>query len=94
MRRSWAFRGASVRIRGEKTQDLLPEKDDPILKEVCALRERVYELEDRLEKIAGRLSRDEDAATAATKQEFGSAEHEGAADAAGTAAREDSNEKS
>ena len=54
--------GRVVRIRGEKTQDLLPEKDDPILKEVCALRERVYELEDRLEKIAGRLSRDEDAA--------------------------------
>lgn len=101
--------GRVVRIRGEKTQDLLPEKDDPILKEVCALRERVYELEDRLEKIAGRLSRDEDAAAAAQalsaaacasaaavqqQENVGSAEHEGAADGAKTAAREDSNEKS
>ena len=41
--------GRVVRINGEKTQDLIPEKDDPILREVCALRERVYELEERLD---------------------------------------------
>ena len=54
--------GRVVRINGEKTQDLLPDKDDPILREVCSLRERIYELEDRLETVCGRLSRDEDAA--------------------------------
>ena len=41
--------GRVVRINGEKTQDLIPEKDDPILREVCSLRERVYELEERLD---------------------------------------------
>ncbi len=47
--------GRVVRINGEKTApDLLPDKEDPILKEVCSLRERLYELEDRLEKIAAR----------------------------------------
>ena len=54
--------GRVVRINGEKTQDLLPDKDDPVLKEICALRERIYELEDRLESVTRRLSRDEDAA--------------------------------
>lgn len=54
--------GRVVRINGEKTQDLIPEKDDPILREVCALRERVYDLEERLDAVTGRLSRDEDAA--------------------------------
>ena len=61
--------GRVVRINGEKTQDLLPEKDDPILREVCALRERVYELEDRLETVCSRLSRDEDAAKGVRKDE-------------------------
>ena len=54
--------GRVVRINGEKTQDLLPDKDDPVLKEICALRERIYELEDRLKSVTRRLSRDEDAA--------------------------------
>ena len=56
---SFAFRrllrDRDIRINGEKTApDLLPDKEDPILKEVCSLRERLYELEDRLEKIAAR----------------------------------------
>ncbi len=37
-----------VRLGGEKVQDLMPEKEDPILKEVCALRERVFALEEQL----------------------------------------------
>ena len=44
--------GANVRINGEKTQDLIPEKDDPVMKEVSFLRERIFELEERLEKFA------------------------------------------
>jgi len=44
--------GRVVRINGERTQDLLPEQDDPILKEVCALRERMFALEARLEQVA------------------------------------------
>ena len=41
-----------VRINGKKSQDLLPEKEDPLLKEVCALRARVYALEERLKALA------------------------------------------
>ena len=44
--------GRVVRINGEKTQDLIPEKDDPVMKEVSFLRERIFELEERLEKFA------------------------------------------
>ena len=44
--------GRVVRINGEKTQDLIPEKDDPVMKEISFLRERIYELEERLEKFA------------------------------------------
>ena len=43
--------GRVVRINGEKAQDLIPEKDDPIVKELCALRERVFELEERIARI-------------------------------------------
>lgn len=43
--------GRVVRVGGEKTQDLLPASDDPLLKEVCALRERVFALEAELEKM-------------------------------------------
>ncbi len=40
-----------VRIRGKKEGvDLYQEKDDPMLKEVCSLRERVFALEERLGK--------------------------------------------
>ncbi len=40
--------GRVVRINGEKVQDLLPEKEDPLVKELCALRERVFVLEEAL----------------------------------------------
>ncbi len=40
-----------VRVNGERTQDLMPETDDPILKEVCSLRERVFALEDEIAKM-------------------------------------------
>ena len=39
-----------VRINGERTQDLLPEKEDPVIKELCALRERVFALEEALNR--------------------------------------------
>ncbi|MDE5897091.1 MAG: serine O-acetyltransferase, partial [Clostridia bacterium] len=52
--------GRVVRVNGERTQDLLPEKEDPILKEVCALRERVFALEERLAAQAGKEKEDED----------------------------------
>jgi len=41
-----------VRVNGERTQDLMPETDDPILKEVCALRERVFALEDEIARLS------------------------------------------
>ena len=43
--------GRVVRINGEKAQALITEKDDPIVKELCALRERVFELEERIARI-------------------------------------------
>ncbi len=43
--------GRVVRINGEKVQDLIPEKEDPLLKEVCALRERVFALEEELRAL-------------------------------------------
>ncbi len=46
--------GRVVRIRGERTQDLLPEREDPLLKEVCALRERVFALEEQLNDLCAR----------------------------------------
>ena len=42
--------GRVVKINGERVQDLLPEKEDPIVKELCSLRERVFALEEKLEK--------------------------------------------
>lgn len=44
--------GRVVRINGERTQDLMPETDDPVSKEVCSLRERVYALEDEIARIS------------------------------------------
>ncbi len=41
-----------VRVNGERTQDLMPETDDPILKEVCSLRERVFALEDEIARLS------------------------------------------
>lgn len=40
-----------VRICGEKNVDLVQEKSDPYLKEICALRERTFALEQKLEKL-------------------------------------------
>lgn len=40
-----------VRINGEKTPTLLPEKEDPIVKELCALRERTFALEEELRQL-------------------------------------------
>lgn len=46
--------GRVVRINGEKTQDLIPEKEDPVLREICALREQEHELEHRLDGLCRR----------------------------------------
>jgi serine O-acetyltransferase len=44
--------GRVVRINGERTTpDLIPEKEDPVQKELTALRERVSELEERLRAL-------------------------------------------
>lgn len=40
-----------VRLNGAPAQDLLPEKGSALLKEVCSLRKRVYELEQELIKL-------------------------------------------
>lgn len=37
-----------VRINGEKPNDLMQEKSDPLVEEICNLREKVFELEERL----------------------------------------------
>ena len=44
--------GRIVRIKGEKP-DLLQEKADPNLEEICSLRSRVAELEAALVKLTG-----------------------------------------
>ena len=51
--------GRVVRINGEKTQDLIPEKDDPVMREICALRERIFELEERLDAAIDHMDRGE-----------------------------------
>lgn len=38
-----------VRINGEKPTDLMQEKRDPLVEEICNLREKVFELEERLD---------------------------------------------
>ncbi len=63
--------GRVVRINGQKTQDLLPEKEDPMLKELCALRERMFELEDRLDMLAARGREQEDAASNGADEQTG-----------------------
>ena len=40
--------GRVVRINGEKPNDLTQEKCDPLVEEICNLREKVFELEQRL----------------------------------------------
>ncbi len=50
-----------VRIGGSKEgADLYQEKSDPYLTEICALRERAFALEDKLEKIEAELKQNED----------------------------------
>jgi serine O-acetyltransferase len=43
--------GIIVRINGEKPDDLEQEKRDPLHEEICHLREKIYSLSERLEKI-------------------------------------------
>ena len=43
--------GIIVRINGEKPTDLEQEKRDPLQEEICHLREKVYLLSERLEKL-------------------------------------------
>lgn len=52
--------GRIVRINGEKTQDLLPEKEDPMLKELCALRERMFELEAKFMRLQTETKQEEE----------------------------------
>ena len=46
--------GRIVRINGEKVTDLEQEKRDPLQEEICHLREKVFELEDKLNKLIDR----------------------------------------
>ncbi len=43
--------GKVVRINGEKLNDLEQEKRDPLQEEICNLREKLFELENRLNKL-------------------------------------------
>lgn len=43
--------GVVVRINGEKTNDLQQEKGDPLHEEICHLREKLFSLEERLNKL-------------------------------------------
>ncbi len=43
--------GIVVRINGEKTPDLEQEKTDPIQEELCHLREKVFSLEEEIQKL-------------------------------------------
>lgn len=43
--------GKVVRINGEKPTDLNQEKRDPVMEEICHLREKVFELEEQIKKI-------------------------------------------
>lgn len=45
-----------VRINGEDVNDLKQEKEDPLLKEVCALRERTIALEEQLDELKRKLN--------------------------------------
>ena len=45
--------GIVVKINGEKVKDLEQEKRDPVQEEICALREKVYLLERKIEALTG-----------------------------------------
>ena len=51
--------GRIVRIGGGSAQDLLPEKEDPLVKELCALREREIALEERLKELESKVNKEE-----------------------------------
>lgn len=60
--------GRIVRINGEKAkQDLIPEKEDPMLKEICFLREQVFRLSEELEKLKGESGKATDGAQPRTE---------------------------
>lgn len=45
-----------VRIKDPESEtDLIPEKDDPVLRELCALRNRTIQLEQRVEQLSKQL---------------------------------------
>jgi serine O-acetyltransferase len=44
--------GRIVRLKGEKICDLEQEKSDPVIEEICRLREKVFELEDIIKNSA------------------------------------------
>ena len=43
--------GLVVRVNGEKVTDLEQEKRDPLMEEVCHLREMVFELSEKISKL-------------------------------------------
>ncbi len=49
--------GIVVRINGEKPDDLLQEKCDPIQEEICHLRDKVFTLEEQLTKLIDELQK-------------------------------------
>ena len=52
--------GIVVRINGEKIDDLEQEKRDPLHEEICHLREKLFTLEEKLERLEKRNSKNED----------------------------------
>jgi hypothetical protein len=49
-----------VRIRGVDKEDLVPEKEDPYKKELCALRERIFALEEEITALTGKKFEEKD----------------------------------
>lgn len=43
-----------VRIQGVDKADLIQEKEDPYLKEICFLREKVFELEEKIKELSNK----------------------------------------
>ena len=64
--------GNVVRIKGEKVSDLEQEKRDPMHEEICHLREKVFKLEQALEKLTAQAdAKDEkDTKVAEESKEF------------------------
>ena len=52
--------GIVVRINGEKVDDLEQEKRDPLHEEICHLREKLFTLEEKLDKLEKGNSKNED----------------------------------